>query len=416
MRRIPAVAQGDGLPVSFRVAAFLVTAMALISRCPSMFTRAQFYAEDGFSFYAQAYHSGWLHSVLVPQAGYLCLVQRLGAGLSLLAPFQFAPLVMAVVGLSVQALLVVILLGPRCRKWGPLPLRMVYAAIYVAIPCAQEVHVVLTNAQWNLALALLLLAFADPPPTRAGKAGDGLLFLLGGLSGPFGTLLLPLVLVFWWLRRGRWYLVVSGILSLTSAAQVALLLHGGSRSVGPLGARPVLLVRILGRDIIAGAVLGSHFRTVPAQTRMLWVVPAAVLGLVIYAYCIMKAPLRLRLFTLYCLALLAVSLRSPVVNSPHSHWLVLLATTQSRYWYFPMLAFLWGAAWCALCARARIVSVVGGCVLCLLVVGMVENWRYRPYVDEHFALYAERLQAAPAGALVVIPITPEGRRMELVKH
>jgi len=117
---------------------FALVVIALFSRSPSLFTHAQFYAEDGTIWFAQAYNLGWLHSLTLPQAGYLNTMPRLAAALALLFPLNWAPLVMATVGLIIQSLPVTILLSSRCRTWAPLPTRMVLAAIYVAIPNARE--------------------------------------------------------------------------------------------------------------------------------------------------------------------------------------------------------------------------------------------------------------------------------------
>src|SRR5207237_3580821 len=106
---------------------FGLVVIALFSRSPSLLTHAQFYAEDGAVWYAQAYNLGWLHSLTLPQAGYLNTMPRLAAGLALLFPFSWAPLVMATVGLLIQSVPVTILLSSRCRVWAPLPTRMVLA-------------------------------------------------------------------------------------------------------------------------------------------------------------------------------------------------------------------------------------------------------------------------------------------------
>jgi hypothetical protein len=171
-RKEEALAKRDGLSVGGQCVVFVLVLIAQFSRRPSLLTHAQFYAEDGMIWFAQAYNFGWLHSLFLPQVGYLNVVPRLGAGLALLVPLQCAPLVMAIVGLLIQALPVPILLSARCSNWASLPDRLLLAAIYVALPGTREIHVVLTNAQWHMALAAALLSFAASPRTWRGRLCD----------------------------------------------------------------------------------------------------------------------------------------------------------------------------------------------------------------------------------------------------
>ena len=65
-------------------------------------------------------------------------------------------------------------------------MRMAFAAAYVGIPNAHEIHVVCTNSQWHLAVVLGLLAFATTPRGVAGRIFDIVVVVLGAVSGPYG--------------------------------------------------------------------------------------------------------------------------------------------------------------------------------------------------------------------------------------
>jgi hypothetical protein len=88
----------EGLNTAWLIAGFAIDLLLIFLRDPSLFTRPQFWAEDGKVWYAQAYNQGWLHSLTQPLGGYLNTLQRLGAGAALLVPFRWAPLVMALEG------------------------------------------------------------------------------------------------------------------------------------------------------------------------------------------------------------------------------------------------------------------------------------------------------------------------------
>jgi hypothetical protein len=408
-----ALAEREGLSVGWQLLVFFVVLIALFSRCPSLLTRAQFYAEDGMFWFAQAYNGGWLHSLTVPNVGYLSILERLGAGLSLLVPLRWAPLVMAILGLLIQALPVTILLSARCRNWAPLPTRMVLAALYVALPNAKEIHVVLTNAMWHLALAAVLLAFGSSPRTWVGRFSDCVLFLVAALSGPFCILLAPMVLVFWWIRRQRWSLFVASLMSIGALTQIFFLLHTPERTHAVLGVGLASLLRMLGGNIVACAMFGGY--PLGRMAPISLIVPAAIGGLAICLSCLRFAKLEWKLFLVYCAALLAASLRSPLIPPIKPLWEMLVYQNSSRYWFFPTLAFVWSAVWCALYARTRLVKIVGACVFLSMSIGIVDSWVYRGYPDEHYASSVRLVRDAKPGEHVIIPIVPDGFHMELVK-
>ncbi len=183
-----------------------------------------------------------------PRSATSIVVPRLGTGLALLVPLQWAPLVMALVGLLVQALPVPILLSARCSNWAPLPTRLLLAAIYVALPSTREIHVVLTNAQWHMALVAALLAFAASPRTWRGRLAMEFSLLIAGLTGPYCIILAPMVLFYWWLRRQSWTLVIFALTSLAACLQIWMLLHSTQRAQGALGANAWVASAHAGRE------------------------------------------------------------------------------------------------------------------------------------------------------------------------
>ena len=239
-----------GLSLPWQLIVFGASIVAIFSRQPDLLLHAQFFAEDGWVWYQQAYNMHWLSSLGMAQAGYLQTLPRLVAGLTLLLPMQWAPLIMSLAGTVVQALPVAALLSRRCSHWGALPVRMLMAAVYLGIPDAPEIHVVLTNAMWHFALLQAIVALSLPPLTWRGRVCDLLLFSVGSLTGPFCLLLLPVVALYWWIRRQPWTLAVMAVLSLGSILQILVMVHAVRSAGSPLGVSAMRLLRIL-----AGSVL-----------------------------------------------------------------------------------------------------------------------------------------------------------------
>ena len=282
----------EGLSFAWQLVAFVAVFIAVFSRLPGALLHPQFFAEDGWVWYQQAYNLHWLRSLGIAQAGYLGTLPRLVAGLTLLFPMRWAPLIMNLAGTVIQVLPVTALLSRRCTSWGPLPVRMLMAALYIAIPDAPEIHVVLTNAMWHLALLQVLLAFSVPPLSWRGRMSDLILFGIGGISGPFCILLLPAVAAYWWFRRQRWTLVVLGVMSLGALIQVVSILHAVKRPGASLGVTPLRLLRIVAGSIFIDSTVGTGGPNLAIPLLIL----AAIGGLVILYFGWRNAPLPVRLY------------------------------------------------------------------------------------------------------------------------
>ena len=124
----------EGIGFRWQVAVFAVALIATFTRLPGALLHPQFFAEDGWVWYQQAYNLGWLRTLGITQAGLLHTLPRLAAGLALLFPMQWAPFIMNLAGAMVQVLPVSALLSRRCTPWGPLPVRILMAVLYIVSP------------------------------------------------------------------------------------------------------------------------------------------------------------------------------------------------------------------------------------------------------------------------------------------
>ena len=60
-----------GLSFGWQVVILLAALLAIFSRQPGTLLRPQFFAEDGWVWYQQAYNLGWFRPLFITQAGYL---------------------------------------------------------------------------------------------------------------------------------------------------------------------------------------------------------------------------------------------------------------------------------------------------------------------------------------------------------
>jgi hypothetical protein len=407
--------QADGLGWQAQCFVFFYAAAAIAIRAPDVLVHPQFYAEGG-TWYEEAYNWGWAHTLLLPAGGYyLGVFPRLVAAMSLLGPLRLAPLLMNFCGIALQALPVSILMSSRCSRWGPLSVRLLMSAVYLALPNAGEIHVVLANAQWHLCLAACLLALANPPARGRWKVFDTVMLLLCGLTGPFCLLLLPVAVIFWWKRRQSWSGIVCGLLAVTSAMEALTLLRGGwqQRIHTPLGASPLLFAKILAGQVYLGVLIGQN--EFASRANFAAVAVVCLIGTGVLCWGLLKGGWELRLFIVFSAMLLAAAMKSPLAAGRQRQWEFLATSTGGRYWFFPMLAVSWSLIWGATRSACKPCQILGAFFLAAMIWGEMRDWKYPPFPDKHFPRYADKFDAAPPGTPVTIPICPDGCSMRLIK-
>ncbi len=401
-------------------AAFLLACAVIISRRPDAIFHAQFWAEDGRIFFADAYNLGGWPALFRTYAGYFHVVPRLGALLALLAPLAAAPLVLNIIAILVQAAPVNLLLSARSSAWGSLGFRALMATTYLALPDNAEITFGITLSQWILALCMILLIVASAPKGWVGRAFDCTFLVLAGLSGPFCLLVLPIAVFLAWRRKEAWRWVQCAILAACSATQLwaLLILDPNGRPNSPLGANAAILARILGGDVFADALLGRvQLAVLPGTGAFIFLVCAAVVGVAIVAACFLKARLEMRLFLVFAGMILFASLMSPMANPPAgtTMWELLVRGAAIRYWFMPSLAFVWSLLWCAR-SGSRVLKSTAAVLLCCMAFGVPLNWENPRFGDQHFGEYVKAFEAAPQGTVMIVPENAPGWTMRLVKH
>jgi hypothetical protein len=147
---------------------------------------------------------------------------------------------------------------------------------------------------------------------------------------------------------------------------------------------------------------------------MTFLLPVALAGTALLVYSFLRAGLERKLFLLFCFSLFAASLWHPLASRPTAVWQLFLDSRGMRYWFFPMLGFLWSLVWSA--SEPGRQRPVFSLVLLLLVRGAIFDWRQLEPPNLEFPSWARKFEAAPPGTLVEIPTLPEGWTLRLTKH
>lgn len=436
------------------VAVLLGAAAVVIARRPGAVTHPVLWAEDGRYWFAGAYNHGPWAPLFQAHTGYLQTYSRLVADLGLLLPVRQVPALFAGAAILVQVLPAVVLASRRFEavvpnRWA----RLAAAGVYLAVPNSFEVDANLTNAQWHLALLALLCLLATPA-NRWWRAFDVGAVVLSGLSGPF-PLALAAVGTLWVWRgpRTRWHLVLWGTtLALAAVQGTALFLAPRQAGAAPLGAGLARLVEVVGGQIGLGGTVGAHgLHALAGHGALAADTAGFVVLLAVWGAVLAWGPPALRVATLYAVVVLAGALLTPETPPGVPRWQALATADGVRYWFIPLVVYLWDALWLAWTAVAAAVApaadgpagrrgwtrpvhaarpaavrrtaaraaacVVGAAVVSTAaVVGMPADWSYPPLPPVHDGPAIAALQRARPGTAVTFPVDPPGWTMVLVKH
>jgi hypothetical protein len=265
--------------------------------------------------------------------------------------------------------------------------RCIMALAVALVPGPHEVFSSLTNSQWIVALALVLIAASSPARTAWEKSRDVVVVVLAGLTGPFSPLFVPLFALRALRERTRFSLVLLGLLVTCAGIQSFHLTT--TRMEGPPRWRDMVSALAL-----HGARLFSSLLGMPSP----WVVGlfvAIATGLV-YAALLWTGLRRpapaVTIFTLASLLVLAASFWSYRGNP-------LLMAGTGRYLYVPAVTATWAIA-ALLPSRLSIAGL-------LLIASSSTFWLARPWrlVDFH---WREASRCIGVTDPCVIPINPPG--------
>jgi len=395
LRPVPSEVRGFERPANraiLTIGAFCVLGAALVLRRPDAVTNPQFWAEDGQTWFAEAYNNGWIAAVFTAHTGYFQTMSRLVAAGGVGVGLAWAPLLFNLVALVLELAPIALVLTPRFGRVVPsLPVRLLLAAIYVCTPNL-EIQGNITNGQWHLGLLALMVLVMPRSRVMAWQVFDFFILVLTGLSTIFGFILFPLALYKWRRTHDRSDLTYAlWNLPFAVLQGISLFLLFDTRSPGPLGAGWQPLARI---------------------ATLISLVAAAVFGVVL-----LRGPTALKIFDIFAALVLLIALAKPHVNALLPQWPIVASTgAGDRYFLIPELALLASLTWLFSLLPRRVLWGAGGIAATIFVVHAALNWQFPPYIDYHPAAQAQQLAAAPEGSRVTLTINPPPFAMQLTKR
>jgi hypothetical protein len=411
------------LSITLHVVIFLAAFFLLFLRRPDALLNAQFYAEDGRYWFADAYNVGW-RCLLLPVGGYLNTISRLIGLVTLLVPLVYAPLVMNLCALTAQILPIHIFLSSRFKQI-PLLTRLLGSLLYLALPNSFEIHANTTNIQWHLALVGCLVLLGRQDNRWAWRIFDFLILAFVVLDGPLGILLIPMAVMLRWIRKDARYTFALIALIPPAVLQIVFLLLSGSRREADNGATLSRFTNIIGGQVFLSSVLGVrttihlYFENDVSYFYLVSLV-ALILGMAFILYALRHAPVELKLFYFFAAMVLALAMKHPLASfeARFKQWeLMQIPGCGNRYYFFPMLAFLATPIWMLTnpVSKSRLARCAALVILLLLPIGICRDFRYKAFKDSNFQVQAAEFERAAPGTQIIIPIDP-GWDMRLIKH
>lgn len=180
---------------------FFAVIIFVFARAPSRVVHGYLWAEDASIFIKQSYQLG-LYSLFKPYAGYLHLLPRVIVNLACaLVDIIYIPYLLSCMSLFLTGLASWYLYRAlKCVSGG---VALMVAFSLVATPQNGELLFTITNLQWVLCPVVLILLW-ECSVSKLSLCGSAVrAFVLGvlTLTGPFGVLFSPLLLVYFVLNR-----------------------------------------------------------------------------------------------------------------------------------------------------------------------------------------------------------------------
>lgn len=368
-----------------------LAAVALIAlRKSDSLLNPQFWAEDGALFFIEAERYGGWGLLFRPYEGYLHVFPRLIAALGAPLPLTAIPGFYAWSALAVTAAITWWIQSPRLTQRGG-----AFAALALAaVPHTGEVYLTLCNLQWITALGLFALVLARDAASLPTRAGELLLLLLTGLTGPFIVLALPLFAWRAYHRRSRWSsILLIGALAAAAAHLPSLLARPAVTAA--VDWAPVQHAAVIGRRVVGTLFFGQI--SLPAY--FFAALAVTTFGAVTFALWRRREPLPGGLLLLAA-SLLVLAATGYKVRP--DTWTLAELVNGDRYFFISKIILLWLVAALALTSAPRL--RLGLFTLLLLpLAANLPRFIFPPAPDQNWAASCALIAR---GEPVWVPILP----------
>ena len=377
--------------------------LILFLRRPDALLYPQLWAEDGSVFLNEQLVYGFWRSALMPMAGYLHLVPRMTASLAWLLPAAWVPFAFNSVALLLAAVSCSLFALPSYRHILQSDLqRLMVCVLMAATPYSDEIIGSITNIQWYLAIAAILIVFhrpfSDSPPRAIPAILIGAAGAIVACTSPFCILLAPF-LIWRFVRSSSTGRIWSGLMMAGVALQlITALANQTGESSGATWTQ-----------ILKSTIISFVFRVVFCQIGGLWlaawvsrhglvsIVVAVLIGVTVWlTWFGLSGDSRDRKALLLSLYLLFASIGVTMAGRAglRQDFSTILPTAPrgERYFFLPACVFILLMALTIRKIRPTLHPALAAVFLCILFAGgLLKNFHVPPFPDLDWSVKAPRI-------------------------
>ena len=392
--------------------ALVIALLVLIARRPDIITAATLWADDGATYFADAYNHGWWAPLFIPHDGFLQLFPRLVFGVSTFLPLWLVPVFSVWVALLARAALPAFLFSSRF-SWIDWRAKVLLAAYFILMPNIAQAHANITNTHWYLGLYLLAVVLADPPRTIGWKAHDWVALLISGTTGPLVIFVLPVLALRTRMQRSTAAIrlpFLGAAVALAALQLIVFIVSGGFGAGGGEAIDPIAPLQILVAHVLLGFLTPSLWAN--DLSAPIVVFPTIVIGAIIAIAVAVRGNWRSRgLLLTWALVFAVFAIGSVFSPAP---WPQFPAADDNGYfivacvgWVGTLLYF--AAIYLPPLSNATLATVAGLCGALILF-----NFTLPPVAGPLFGAQVDAIEATAPGQPVTVPIAPPGWDMTLI--
>ncbi len=389
----------------------------IVLRRPEAIFHPEFWAEDGFFWYKQAYDIGF-PSIFFPENGYLQSASRLVAIISQPLPISFAPAIFAFFALVAQLAPIAILLSKRFDNViKNKQTRIIICLIYVLIPNSFETNINLTNAQWHLSLVLFLLIISE---SLKNSIFEYTLIIISALSGPFSVLMSPIIAFEAYIKRKQQRSIKKHVVALSCSFIQSLFLISSmeqTRSTENLGSSIKSFATIFVNNIFIGGTLGRLAKPFILAIDN-YVYALFIIFFIIVMLAFFFGGKIYKEFWLFSAAIISTALISPMVSLTQPQWPIMETMgAGDRYYVIPIIAMNIGFLVLSF-NKSPVIKSIGIGMLSIFFLSAPFNFLYNDsqYKNTGFYKEAKIFHQLPYGATMKFNESPPGWKFSLTKR
>lgn len=177
------------------VGLWLILTALVMARIPTLWLAGEFVAEDAWVFFAEAFNTTWLSSLLYPYAGYFHLLPRIYAELLSIFPLTYQPFLYALVGIGTNGVIFSLFYLPHFRHLLASDTARAAICVTLALVHNSENMGFIMGQHWYMAFLLPMLLVMRSPVGKSGRLGTMGASIICTWSTPSNLALIPFLLI-----------------------------------------------------------------------------------------------------------------------------------------------------------------------------------------------------------------------------